>query len=419
MGRLAMAGARGGDSVAPPSTSEDRLEAIASIVDPAIGHLDVDDLLEELLGRVGSLLEADTAAVLLLDRSGKYLVARAAHGIEEEVRQGVRVAVGIGFAGRIAAERRPVMLDHVDATRVWNPILWRKGIQKMLGVPLLTGPTLLGVLHVGRLADRDFTADDAALLEVVGSRIAGAVQARELEVERAAARVVQRSLIPSDLPTCEGIEFATRYTPAEVGGVGGDWYDGFVLPSGDLWVMAGDVAGHGLASAVTMGRLRAALRAYALDGYGPSQVLARADRKFQFFDEGQTATALCALLTPPYETIELASAGHPPPVFAEPDTDAVLLEIPVSPPLGVTTLVPDTTTVPFPPGALFLAYTDGLVERRTESIDEGLERLRAVVRAEAPEVVCHEVMHALVGSHTPGDDIAVIAVRRSAPADGN
>jgi transcriptional regulator with GAF, ATPase, and Fis domain len=141
----------------PVEDAEDRLRAIASITDSRIDYLDVDDLLDELLARVVVLLDADTAAVLLLDATGQQLEARAACGIEEEVRQGVRVPVGMGFAGRIAAERRPVTLDRVDPTTVWNPILWQKGIRKILGVPLQRGPELLGVLHVGRLADIDFT----------------------------------------------------------------------------------------------------------------------------------------------------------------------------------------------------------------------------------------------------------------------
>src|SRR4029077_12295293 len=103
----------------------------------------------ELLARVQDILAADTAAVLLVDESRRYLVARAARGIEEEVRQGVRVPFGTGFAGQIASTLEPRRLDRVDATTVTNPILWEKGIRVMLGVPLLSGGRVLGVLHVG------------------------------------------------------------------------------------------------------------------------------------------------------------------------------------------------------------------------------------------------------------------------------
>lgn len=395
------------------SSPEDRLRAIAVVTDSAIGHLDVDDLLEELLARVVEILQADTAAVLLVDGSGQYLAARATFGIEEEVRQGVRVPIGVGFAGHVASDRRPIRLDVVDATTVWNPILWEKGIVKMLGVPLLVGPELLGVLHVGRVADAAFTDDDEFLLELVASRISGAVQSRQLEVERAAGRIVQRSLLPSTLPDCPGFEFATRYVPAEQGGVGGDWYDAFVLPSGGLWVMTGDVAGHGLEAAITLGRLRSALRAYALRGASPGEVLALADRKFQFFDAGKMATVVCALFSPPYDRAQIASAGHPPPVLAVPEQPAQLVELSTGPPLGVTYYEPEVTEIDLLPGALLLFFTDGLIERRQEPLDAGLARLASTVTADAPEIVCRRVMAALVGNSKPSDDIAVMALRRT------
>src|SRR5207253_568800 len=109
-------------------------------------RVDAADPLDELLEQAVSLLEADTAAILLLDASGSELVAMAARGIEQEVRQGVRVPVGHGFAGRIAAERAAHVLDRVDDTTVSNPILWRSGIRHMLGVPLEAGDELIGVL---------------------------------------------------------------------------------------------------------------------------------------------------------------------------------------------------------------------------------------------------------------------------------
>ena len=399
----------------PGGDLEARLRAIEAITDVRIEHLDVEDLLDELLGRVVGLLDADTAAVLLLDGSCRYLTARAARGIEEEVRQGVMVPVGVGFAGRIAVERRPVMLGRVDSTTVWNPILWQKGIRKMLGVPLQRGTELVGVLHVGRLADVDFTADDAQLLELVAARIAHAVQARLLDIERAAGQLVQRSLLPAVPPSVSGLEFATRFVPAETGGVGGDWYDVFVLPSGDLWLMVGDVAGHGLAAAVAMGRLRAALRAYALDGHPPEEVLTRADRKLQFFDPDQTATVMCALLRPPYDTVVVASAGHPPPLLASSTGAPMYVQVTVSPPLGVSDMHPTAVTIDLRSGSLFLAYTDGLIERRHESIDAGLERLAAAVSADEPDEVCRRVMERLVGDEPPGDDIVILALRRTGP----
>ena len=197
------------------ASTQAQLASLQALTDTAITSLEVEDLLDELLSRVQETLDADTAAVLLLAEGAGDLVATAARGIEEEVREGVRIPIGTGFAGRIAASRGPIRLDRVDATTVANPILWEKGIKVMLGVPLLTADRLLGVLHVGRLENRPFTDHELALLQVVAERVAGAIQGRSLAIERAAAALLERSLLPEQLPRHPGLELAARYVPAE------------------------------------------------------------------------------------------------------------------------------------------------------------------------------------------------------------
>ena len=172
----------------------------------------------------------------------------------------MRIPIGAGFAGRIAAERRPLILERIDASTVANPILWEKGIQSMLGVPLIVGETLIGVLHVGSFTLTAFDESDLVLLEVIAETVSEAVEEGIASSERRAAGVLQRSLLPSALPRHPHIDFASRYAPAERGDVGGDWYDAFELPSGDVWVMTGDITGHGLNPAIIMGRLRSAIR---------------------------------------------------------------------------------------------------------------------------------------------------------------
>lgn len=391
------------------------MDSIESLAYSATAHLpDVDDLLRNFLRELVAILKADTAVVLLVEKSGTHLVPRATFGIDEEVREGVRIPLGVGFAGRVAVERRPIALDRVDSSTVSNSILWQKGLRRILGVPLEAGLNLLGVLHVGRTGEQGFNEQDTALLEFVGARISAAIQARQLEIERATGRTLQRSLLPAALPDCPGLEFATRYIPAEVGGIGGDWYDAFVLPSGDLWIVVGDVAGHGLQAAVSMGRLRSALRAYALEGHPPEEVLALGDRKLQFFDRGQMATAFVAVLSPPFDRATVAAAGHLPPVVAEPGGSAYFLDTPVSPPLGVTDSTPRSAVIDIPPNAVLFAYTDGLLERRGEPLDVGVERLRNAISADDPETVCRQVMRRLIGDGPSEDDIAVIALRRTA-----
>jgi serine phosphatase RsbU (regulator of sigma subunit) len=360
-------------------------------------------------------VRADTAAVLLTDESGTELVARAARGLQGEVHQGVRVPIGTGFAGHIASERRPIRIDRVDDGTVLNPILWETGVKAMLGVPLLHGDTVIGVLHVGSLGGRVFDEEDAVVLQVAGERIATAIRLRLLESERSAAEALQRSLLPSTPSRLGDLEFAARYVPAEHGGIGGDWFDVFRVEDGTIWLVTGDVAGHGLRAAVVMGRVRSALRSYALLGDDPGQVLAMTDRKVQHFEVGHMVTVAAAIVRPPYDELHLALAGHPPPVLAHPDREASLVDADPGPPLGAA-LEGDAwpvATVPLQPGSVVAFYTDGLVERRHEDIDEGLERLRQAVRASEPGQVCRTVMSSLIGDHAPSDDVALLAVRRS------
>jgi signal transduction histidine kinase len=165
----------------------ERLRRLQLVTDVALSHLELDELLSELLVRVRDTLETDTVAVLMLDEATDELVARAALGIEEEVEQGVRIPVGGGFAGRVAASKSPVYLSDVDHAAVLNPILREKGIKSLLGVPLMVAGEVLGVLHVGTLRPRDFTGEDIELLQLVADRVALAVDhARAFEAERIA-----------------------------------------------------------------------------------------------------------------------------------------------------------------------------------------------------------------------------------------
>jgi phosphoserine phosphatase RsbU/P len=398
-----------------PVSVEDRLRDIQSITDAALSRLDNSDLLAELLVRTKDIFQADTAAVLLLDSASGQLIATAAAGLEEEVRQGVRIPVGRGFAGRIAAEQRPVILDHVDHTTVLNPILWTKGIQSMMGVPLVAGGQVIGVLHVGSLTPREFTPHDTELLRLAADRAATAVQSMTAQADRVAAAALQHSLAPSALPVFDGAEMATRYIPGS-GVAGGDWYDVFTLPSGELCVVMGDVAGSGLPAAVIMGRMRSALRAYALETGDPAEVLARLDRKMQHFEPDALATVLYAVIDPALDKMRISLAGHLPPVIARPEQPAELADVMTGLMIGVAPGARrQTTIVQVPPGALLCFYTDGLIERPGEPIDDGLARLCQAVAAEPPEDACAAVMAALVGNQPARDDIALLMAWRQPP----
>jgi serine phosphatase RsbU (regulator of sigma subunit) len=389
-----------------------KLRDIQSIADAALSGLDPAALLGALLARVRDALRADTAAVLLLDGASGQLVATAASGLEEEVRQGVRIPVGRGFAGRIAAEGRVVIVDAVDQANVVNPILLARGVRSLIGAPLVAGGAVIGVLHVGTLRPRQFNSHDADLLQLAADRAAIAVQSVTAQVDRAAAEALQRSLVPAAFPVVDGLEMAGRYVPGS-GKIGGDWYDVFPLPSGEVGVVIGDVAGTGLRAAVIMGRIRSALRAYALEAADPAEVLDRLDAKMRHFEPDAMATVLYAVLDPGLDRVRISCAGHLPPVVGPPGQPARVAEVVPDLMIGVSAYRPRrTTSIRFPPGTVLCLYTDGLVERRDRFLDDGIARLCSATAATEPEAACASVMTAMADGAPPGDDVALLILRR-------
>lgn len=388
-------------------------------VDPAVTgeesppHLDVEEVVQDLLGAIRDELRVDTVTVLLLDPYGQELMATASLGLEEEVAQGVRLPVGKGFAGRIAGTRAPVQLGDVDSSSVLNPLLINRGVRSILGVPMISGGQLLGVLHVGSLTPRQFTTDEVQRLQAAAQRVSQATRIRLTQLDRATTVALQRSLLPARHIDMTGLEVAARYVPGAREGVGGDWYDLFALPSGHVGVVIGDVAGHGLRAAVVMGRIRSALRAYALESDDPADVLSRLDRKIGVFEPGAMATAVYAVIEPGLATMRLSVAGHPPPIVAEPGQPTRVLQVRPDLPLGVRTGSPRRSNeLPFVPGEIMLFYTDGLIERRTQPLSESVDRLRTVVNAGPADAVCSTVMAAMIGDEPARDDVAVLALSR-------
>jgi serine phosphatase RsbU (regulator of sigma subunit) len=311
----------------------------------------------------------------------------------------------------------------VDHTTVRNPLLVDRGIRSLLGVPLLVGGRVIGVLHVGSLSGRPFEQQDAELLQLAADRAALALHSLMSQDDALAAVALQRSLLPTALPAVPGLGLAARYV-AGSGAVGGDWYDVFVLPDGKLGVVVGDVAGSGLEAAVIMGRMRSALRAYVLETPDPATALRMLDRKIQYFEPNAMATVLYGLYTPGTGDFTVSSAGHLPPVLAAPGGQAGLLPLRPDPPIG-TADDPQRRSATFliPPGALLCCYTDGLVERRGQVLDQGMDTLAATLgkliaagpgAATEPvaEDACAEIMRALVGSTAAQDDIAVLVLSR-------
>ena len=393
-----------------------RPRVVDAVTDSTLRNLDREKLFEVLLRRVHELFAVDTATILLVDPSGERLVATATIGLEEEIFQGVRIPVGVGFAGGVAQHREPVRLEHVDESTVVNPLLWERGLRSLAGVPMVAQGDLAGVLHVGSTTARRFTDEEIELLHLVADRLAMAAHAHRSRSALAAASMLQDSLLPERLPATDDWDLAARYVPGTDSGVGGDWYDVFHLPGERIGLVIGDVVGNGLAAAIVMGRLRSALRAYALEFADPAEVLGKLDRKASHFDKHVMATVAYAVLDTATQRLDIALAGHLPPVLAAPGRATGFVDAPVGPPVGYGLAVTGrrSASVDVPPGALVVLYTDGLVERRDQDLDSGLDALRQVVSPVSAEAACIRIMSAMVGDRPPPDDIALLAIRHSA-----
>jgi serine phosphatase RsbU (regulator of sigma subunit)/anti-sigma regulatory factor (Ser/Thr protein kinase) len=391
----------------------DRLRDLQSITDAALAFLPLEVLLDELLKRVIAILGVDTAAILLLDEEENELVARAAKGLEEEVERAVRIPVGRGFAGRIAATRQPVRILNIAEFDIYNPILREKGLQSLLGVPLLVEGSVVGVLHVGTLTERAFDDDDTELLQRAADRAALAISSRLTEHERGLADALQRSLLPP-LPQLPAVSLAGRYLPAASARLGGDWYDAFQLPDGRLGLAIGDVVGRGFHAAAIMGQLRSGLRAYALDGRPPGEVLEKLGQLLRQLEPGRTATLVYLVLDPHGGDVTVASAGHPPPLVNPAEGEPWFVDLPGSVPLGAARHVRyEELEFELEPGAMLALYTDGLVERAGESLDAGLERLTATVGAgyENLEHLGDALVDVLLPDGAADDDAALLVAR--------
>ena len=306
----------GSASEGAPSQSPERAANLYRLSDPGLSDLGLEALLDELLLRIREILEVDTVAILLLDEETSELVPRATEGLEEEIERGVRIPIGQGFAGRVAAERTPIAIVDLSQADIVNPVLRERGIRALLGVPLVVEGAVIGVLHVGSLVPRDFGTADAVVLELAAARAAPAIERARLfaalEGEHRGAVALQRSLLPDRLPDLPGATVAARYLPAR-DEVGGDWYDVLTLPGSRIGLAIGDVAGHGVRAAALMGQMRAALRAYALENHSPAVVLELLDRLLRATRERAMATVIYAVIEPESGRLRYASAGPPAP----------------------------------------------------------------------------------------------------------
>jgi PAS domain S-box-containing protein len=385
------------------------VRSVQSVSDTALAHLALDDLLPELLDRINELLGADAAAAHLRDRGGHGLVLRATRAAGD----GKADFTPIGeraFAQRVAKERKAVVVGDV---REEEPVGQDGGMRSLMGVPLITEGEVSGVVCVGSASPERFDDNDAALLALVADRAALAIGNASLyEREHRIVETLQRSLLPARMPQLPGMSIAARYQPGDAD-VGGDWYDAIELDDGGVGLAMGDVVGHGIDAAATMGELRNALRAYALEGVSPGTVLARLAHLVEQLQNDRMTTLVYAVIDADWTEVRYASAGHPPPLVLHPDAGAEFLWDGRSTPLGVHSGSYDEGVVDLAGGSTLLLYTDGLVEVPGEDLFSGLERLReaAVAGPTDPDALCDHVIASLLGERGASDDVALLALR--------
>ncbi|MFD8304618.1 SpoIIE family protein phosphatase [Streptomyces sp. NPDC059690] len=304
------------------------------------------------------------------------------------------------------------------------------GIHSLITVPLRAGSSVLGVVSFWRSEKPEpFDSEELALAEELVARAAVSIDnARRYTREHSMAVTLQRSLLPRRLPEQSALDIAYRYLPAQAG-VGGDWFDVLPLSGARVALVVGDVVGHGLHAAATMGRLRTAVHNFSALDLPPDELVALLDELVARIDQDEAAhdgsapvtgaTCLYAIYDPVSRTCTVARAGHPPPALVRPDGSVTFPDVPAGPPLGLGGLPFETAELTLEEDSRLVLYTDGLVEDRDRDIDEGLDMLRgALERAgKSPEETCRSVLEAQLPSK-PSDDVALIVARtRALPAD--
>ncbi|MFI8460240.1 SpoIIE family protein phosphatase [Kitasatospora sp. NPDC085464] len=297
------------------------------------------------------------------------------------------------------------------------------GLVSMIAVPLTARGVLMGVACFWRGRDRvRFEEDELSLAEELAARAAVSIDnARRFTREHTMAVTLQHSLLPRALPEQSALDVAYRYLPAQAG-VGGDWFDVIPLPGARVALVVGDVVGHGMHAAATMGRLRTAVQNFSTLDLPPDELLGHLDELVAHLDQEAAAaggelaitgaTCLYAIYDPSTATCAMARAGHPPPALVHPDGTVELLGLPAGPPLGLGGMPFEAVELRLPPGSSLILYTDGLVEDRTRDIGAGLDLLTGVLSGSerSPEELCDAVLDALLPARQ-SDDIALLVAR--------
>ncbi|WP_019359652.1 SpoIIE family protein phosphatase [Streptomyces sp. AA1529] len=407
---------------------------LAQVAVPGFADLAAVDLLDEVV-------RGQEPAPQAQRRVRRVAVGERPEGLPlYEVGEAIVFRPGSPQARALDAERAVLEADlhHAEEWLRHDPERARRtlefGVHSLITVPLRARGVILGIAHFWRSGDSPgFDEDDVSFSEELATRAAVAIDnARRYTREHAMAVTLQRSLLPRGLPKQAALEAAWRYVPAEAG-VGGDWFDVIPLSGTRVALVVGDVVGHGLHAAATMGRLRTAVHNFSTLDLPPDELLAHLDELVARIDDEESdadpsgrqyegvagATCLYAVYDPVTGSCTLARAGHHCPAVVYPDGTVGYADVPASPPLGLGGHPFETTELHLPEGAQLVLYTDGLVESRDRDIDTGLEILRSVLEETAgagPDETARAVAGSVMPAH-PSDDVALLVarIRRLAP----
>ncbi|MFE0633483.1 SpoIIE family protein phosphatase [Streptomyces sp. NPDC058864] len=332
---------------------------------------------------------------------------------------------------QVLASGRPWLEPILDPAQLWlknDPARAEKirdcGMHSLLILPVLARGLLLGVTVFVRTDNPvPFDESDQLLAEELVARAALSLDnARRYTRERTHALALRRKLMPRRVNGGAAMDVVARYLPADgQDSVGGDWFDVIELPRGRLALVVGDVVGHGIHAAATMGQLRTAARTLAELDLPPGELLTRLDRTFiRLMEEEEAgdpvpsmgATCVYAIYDPATRKCSIALAGHPPPAVVHPDGDVHFPDLPHGTPLGLGMTAYEASELHLPKGSLIALYSDGLVEQRHEDIDVGLRRLSEALRL--PATSLQDVSDAVINSlpsHAAGDDVTLVLAR--------
>jgi serine phosphatase RsbU (regulator of sigma subunit)/anti-sigma regulatory factor (Ser/Thr protein kinase) len=342
-------------------------------------------------------------------------------------------AVGYGevLVGQLRAERLDAPLPAATSLRTGESV-WIESQEErdrrfpelhgmesrtlsMCAVPLVVGDRIIGALRFSFGSRKLFDDSERQFVLALAAQTAVTLQRTEVyEAEREAALGLQRALLPGDLPSLPGWDLAAFYSPAGDQEAGGDFYDVIPLPDGRIAAVVGDVMGRGVQAAAAMAQVRSTVRAYAIDDADPASVFHRVDTFFEALGESQLVTMLYLLIEPGRGVIELANAGHLAPLIVDGD-GATLATIDTGLPFGVQPDERAVSRLELPVGTSLVALTDGLVERRGEDIDEGLERvlgLAAESRHTRARGLLHTIVTGAAAARIHDDDVTVLVLRR-------